>query len=434
MGFLLVSLFARLPAAAAEPVSMQVVGGDVRQVMLSLARLGNLSLVMDDDVAGAVTVNMTAEPEEILRLVAVSKGLALVQTEGGLLVMEQEKANRLRRAYVYPVHYANPNDLAEAAKISLFGEGIKSKATNIKMKAQDGQGRVTADPLGGELDRIRVDTATNAILLYGTAAEAHTVEELLRRLDVPAQQVALEAKVVALSKDAEKKLGVEWAWSSLPQYPDAGSTYYRVGSERETRETSVTRHYEGKDYVPGIIQFGHGPDGRPFEFYYEATIQALVSDGKASVLARPNITTVQGREAVISIGGEVPVPTRQVADAVTTTTYEYKKAGIILRCLPRVGADGTITASVHTEVSSPYYVEDMQAYRFQERSADTTVRLKDGETMVIGGLIGSEESRTASKIPFLGDLPILGAFFRSVRTSKSDSEVMIFLTARVLPD
>ncbi len=121
-------------------------------------------------------------------------------------------------------------------------------------------------------------------------------------------------------------------------------------------------------------------------------------------------------------------------NSTTTTSITYRQAGIILRYTPRVNADGRITAQVHTEVSSPLYVDELKAYRFQKRSADTTVRLKDGETMVIGGLIGSEESRSLSKVPFLGDLPILGAFFRNVRTSKTDSEIMIFLTAHVLED
>lgn len=381
---------------------MQVVDGDVRQVMLSLARLGNLSLVMDADVAGTVTVNMTAEPESILRLVAASKGFALVQTEGGLLVTTEEKARRFRRAYVYPVHYADPNELARAAKLSLWGEGNQGEATNSKAKsgAKEDAGSV-ARPAAEDEDRVRVDTATNSILLFGTPSEAHEVERIVHALDVPGKQVSLEAKVVALSRDAQKKLGVDWSWY-------------------------------GKDRAPGTIRFGHAPEARPFSLYYEAELQALVTDGKASVLARPNITTMQGHEAVISIGGEVPVPMRTVADSVTTTTYAYKKAGIILRYLPRVDADGTITARVHTEVSSPYYVEDMKAYRFQERSADTTVRLADGETMVIGGLIGKEETRAASKIPLLGDIPILGAFFRSVRTQRTASEVMIFLTAHVV--
>jgi type IV pilus assembly protein PilQ len=99
-----------------------------------------------------------------------------------------------------------------------------------------------------------------------------------------------------------------------------------------------------------------------------------MNSGKAKILARPNITTIQGHEAVINIGGEVPVPTQSVTDSTTTTSITYRQAGIILRYTPRVNADGHITAEVHTEVSSPLYVEDIKAYRFQKRSADTTVR------------------------------------------------------------
>jgi len=164
------------------------------------------------------------------------------------------------------------------------------------------------------------------------------------------------------------------------------------------------------------------------------TLAILKNPTEARQFPRPTLPPLQGREAVINIGGEVPVPTVSTTNATTTTSITYREAGIILRYTPWVNPDGKITATVHTEVSSPLYVEALRAYRFQKRSADTTVRLQDGETMVIGGLIGSEETRSLSKIPFLGDLPILGAFFRSVRTSKSESEIMIFLTAHILDD
>ena len=121
-----------------------------------------------------------------------------------------------------------------------------------------------------------------------------------------------------------------------------------------------------------------------------------------------------------------------VSNSITTTSVEYHDAGIILKYTPRVNADGTITATIHTEVSTPQYVADMGAYRFNTRSADTTVTVRDGEPMVIGGLIGAEEAKSVSKIPFLGDLPILGALFRNHRKSKSESELVIFLTAKVL--
>ncbi|MBQ2410432.1 MAG: pilus assembly protein PilQ, partial [Selenomonadaceae bacterium] len=87
---------------------------------------------------------------------------------------------------------------------------------------------------------------------------------------------------------------------------------------------------------------------------------------------------------------------------------------------------------IHTEVSSPQYVEEMNAYSFQKRSADTMVRLKDGETMVIGGLISSEEIKSMSKVPFLGDLPILGNLFKSVHSSVANSEIFIILKAKIV--
>ena len=184
--------------------------------------------------------------------------------------------------------------------------------------------------------------------------------------------------------------------------------------------------------IPGILQVGRGPEGHPFEWYYEAQLHALEQAGKAKVLSRPNVTTLTGREAVIEIGSEVPVPEVETTNRSTTTSFTYHKAGIILRYTPYVSDDGHITAIVHTEVSSPVYVDDLKAYRFNKRSADTSVRLKDGETMVIGGLIGSEEARNYRKIPLLGDLPVLGAFFKNVQKSKQSSEIMIFLTAHIL--
>lgn len=410
------------PSASASPVQVQVEGGEVRDVMMSLARMKGMSLIFDEDISGQVTISASAEPEQLLRQVAALKGLVLVQEENAYLVTLPSKAAALKRVHVYPVRHADPYELARAASLSLMAEH----------PAHDGKEKET--PAAEEAKRrILVDSATNSLLLYGDAAEAQHTMSLLRELDVEPRQVSLEAKVVAISKDAAKQLGVEWQWSSLPRYPEHSETYRHKGTNRGEKEYEIHRSTGGEG-VPGIIQFGRGPEGIPFEFYYGAKLHALVSDGKARILARPNITTLQGREAVINIGGEVPVPTQTVNETSTTTTFSYRQAGIILRCRPRLHDDGRITAEVHTEVSSPLYVADIKAYRFQNRRADTTVSLRDGETMVIGGLIGSEESRTMSKIPFLGDLPILGNFFRSLKKSHSESEVMIFLTAHALPD
>jgi len=410
-----------VPAAAA-PVTIDVTGGDVRAVLLAVARMGDIALIVDDSVTGAVTAHVTGEGEEVLRLVAAARGIQIERHGAVFLALAPDTRAENRRVYTYSVRNGDPEELAHAANLSLTGEGKRA----VVSKTNEERWNEGSD--SDAQRRVLVDRATNTLLFYGTEAEALSVREIISALDVVPKQVSLEARVVAVSKQAAKELGVDWAWSALPHYPrvrrnDNGS--WEVG-ERNAGT--------GGTSAPGIIRFGRGPEGLPYEFYYAATIRALITDGRAKMLARPNITTVQGHEALINIGAEVPVPRVSTSNSVTTSGIEYREAGIILRYTPRVTADGNIVARVHTEVSTPVYVDDLKAYRFQKRSADTTVRLRNGETMVIGGLIDSDESRSLAKIPFLGDIPVLGAFFRSVRTSKTETELMIFLTAHVLDE
>ncbi len=446
--------------AFARPVTLHVVDADVRAVLASVAELGGVGLVLDDSVQGTITIHLDeVEPNEAFALIAAADDLSLGETGGvAIITASRTGVQGLYRPYVFPVRYADLDTVAHAVSLSLMpydnnndqaGRVRETDRTRLETENGSQTRTVTRESRNGLGDdaRILADPGTGSIVLYGTASEAKAAERLIEALDQPQPQVSLEAKVIAIDKNAAKELGIEWEWSRAPQYPDYSTEYetrrhtvqnadgsYTTVVEDVPHET-VRRYWDGSgSSVPGIIRFGRGPGGFPFEFYYGAKINALISDGKANLLARPNITTLQGREAVINIGGEVPVQTVSVTNSTTTTSVTYREAGIILRCTPRVGVDGDITAKVHTEVSSPLYVDALAAYRFNKRSADTEVRLRDGETMVIGGLIGSEESKVLSKIPLLGDLPILGAFFRNVRTSKTDSEVMIFLTAKIVED
>lgn len=425
--------------AGAEPVSLHVADGNVSDVLSTVSYIGGINIVVDDSVSGTVSMNLDGvEPEEAVELIAAAKGLSVEQRGDVFVVSTMKSGNSaLYRTYTYPINYADLGTVHDAVSMAL-------RKTDWKDSSSSGESKSGEDNRVNE--RVLVDSGTNTLILYGTAAENEAARRIVGALDQPIQQVSLEAKVVAISKEAAKKLGVEWEWSKIPQYPEYTRDYetrrftvqnpdgsYRTVTESVPKETAE-RTWKNGESMPGIIRFGRGPGGHPFEFYYGAQIQALITDGKAKLLARPNITTLQGREAQINIGGEVPVPTVTSTSTSTTTGITYRDAGIILKCTPRVNPEGGITTKVHTEVSSPLYVESLKAYQFQKRSADTVVRLKDGETMVIGGLIGSEESKSLSKVPFLGDLPVLGAFFRSVRKSKSDSEIMIFLTAHVLQD
>ena len=404
---------------------LEAVDVDIRNLLTSIALANNLNIVISDEVQGNVSVKLSnINAQDMIKIIAENNNYTYQFKDNVIYISKGDKDINL---YTVQINYLELDKIAQTINLMLTG--------NLPDKIDDKDKKTAIN------NKVMIDESENTISFYGTLKQYEQIKNFLQEQDKPQKQVSLEAKVTAIQKDAAKDLGVSWEWSKLPQSPEHEITYDTVkhtvinedGSKEEITDylpvDEVTRKWNDDENIPGVIRFGKGVDGYPYEFYYAAKIDALISDGKANILARPNITTIQGKEAVINIGSEVPVPTVSTTNSTTTTSIKYREAGIILKCTPRVNEDGIITVKVHTEVSSPMYVEDMKAYRFQKRSADTIVRLKDGQTMVIGGLIGSDEAKQMSKIPFLGDIPILGNLFKHIQKSKSDTEVMIFLTA-----
>jgi len=409
---------------------LEAVDVDIKNLLTSIALANNLNIVISDEVQGNVSVKLSnINAQDMIKIIVANNNYTYQFKDNVIYISKGDKDINL---YTVQINYLELDKIAQTINLMLTG--------NLPDKIDDKDKKTDIN------NKVMIDESENTISFYGTLKQYEQIKNFLQEQDKPQKQVSLEAKVTAIQKDAAKDLGVSWEWSKLPQSPEHEITYDTVkhtvinedGSKEEITDylpvDEVTRKWNDDENIPGVIRFGKGVDGYPYEFYYDAKIDALISDGKANILARPNITTIQGKEAVINIGSEVPVPTVSTTNSTTTTSIKYREAGIILKCTPRVNEDGIITVKVHTEVSSPMYVEDMKAYRFQKRSADTIVRLKDGQTMVIGGLIGSDEAKQMSKIPFLGDIPILGNLFKHIQKSKSDTEVMIFLTAHEVND
>ena len=414
-------------------MSLNAHNSDLRSLIMLVAANGNLNVALDDSVKGAISIQLeNVAPKKILEIIAKAKNLQLIKENGIYIFTAEIKFVEPMQTYILPIRYGDAEILRTAIYKSLnFDEetptlktfqvegadGVKKTYNYVSSNRKNSSGN-SDDDKDPRSKRVFVNSEVNAIILFGTQSEYERAKKILENLDVELKQVSDEAKILAIDKSASKNLGIEWMWSTVPQYPTRN-------------ENSVTRNYDDNTGY-GILRFGRSHDGYPFEWYYGAKINALVENGKAKVLSRPNVTTIQGKEAIINVGQSIPVPTESTTNSTTTTSFQYRDVGIILKYTPRINFDGTITATIHTEVSTPEYVDEMNVYKFNTRSADTTVTVKDGEAMVIGGLIGAEESKQISKIPILGDLPILGALFRNHRNSKSESELIIFLTAHVL--
>lgn len=398
VALLLVLLFSAVSAAAeTQRVTIRVNNAVLRDVFTLLTDISGANIVFDDSVVavsdkddGRITVQLAdITVEDAVAMIAKVKGLGYLRQDNIYIIGTPERINK----------------------------GFES-VRSIKLRYVQADAAKQAVLLIIPEDRLRVDAASNSLIYTGSAIEAARVEQAVAALDVECRQIGLEAQVMAVNKGAAKRLGLEWRWSALPQIKQSETA---TGSDDAT-----DREY------PGVIQFGHDPDGRRYEFQFQAVLNAMLSDGDAKILSRPNVTTLDGSPARIMVGDRIPVLVERTESNRTTMTIEYVDAGIKLSYTPRINRDGVITAEVLTEVSTPTLVPEMKAYRITTREAQTRVRMKDGETIIIGGLIGSDESSQSSQIPWLGDLPIVGALFRHTSQTKNETEVLIMLKAKIM--
>ena len=373
--------------AADNNVSLNIKNGEIRDVLTALSTLGGQSIVTDDSVKGQISISFDNVPfDTALDLVTRTKGLAYRNIHGVIVVSAIEQINKFYGdVAVYKLNYAKADDVKTMLKDILKGDGVG----------------------------VSIDPITNSIIFTGTTADEQKLRDTLALIDIPTQQVTLEAKIISISNEDSKNLGISWDWDKLPSPDDSSSSGSSSSSSSDNK-------------YGGIIHLGHGYQSR-----FQATLNALFTTGKAKILATPRIITIPGKEASIFIGDHIPVLTEKVSNGETTTSTEYVDAGIKLSYTPIVSNDGYITAVVHTEVSTPTLISELRNYRISSRTADTNVRMRNGETLIIGGLINEEESETLSKIPFISNIPILGELFKDRSKSKNKTEVMMILTPHI---
>ena len=392
---LILSVYPLATVFAAENVTMSIKDGEIRDVLTALSNLGDQSIVTDETVKGKISISFDNVPfDTALDLVTRTKGLAYRNVHGVIVVSSQEQITKYYGdVAVFKINYAKADDVKTILKDIVKGEGAG----------------------------LSVDPITNSIVFTGTRADEQKVRDTLALVDIPTKQVTLEAKIIALSNEDSKNLGMFWEWDVLPQASSSSS------SGSSSSSTSSTSSSSGSDSTyGGVIHLGHG-----YKSSFQATLNALFTTGKAKILATPRIITIPGKEASIFIGDHIPVLTEKRDNGETTTSTEYVDAGIKLSYTPVVSNDDYITAVVHTEVSTPTLISELKNYKITSRTADTNVRMRNGETLIIGGLINEEEQETLRKVPFLSNLPILGELFKDRTKTKNKTEVMMILTPHI---
>ncbi|MBP2667019.1 MAG: pilQ [Firmicutes bacterium] len=412
-------------------VSMSVVDADVRDVLTGLASIGRVNVVIDDAVTGRISVDFNNIPfDSALEIITKTKGLSLYRTGNVLVFSSQEKMEKgFSQANVFTLKYARADHIKNIivgggksdSEFAVENPGATSGTDAGTLKTTAGGATASsANSSGIKGLVINTDASTNSIIAYGAPEQIEKVRQLLKELDVPYQQILLEAQVINLSKSASKELGIDWTWGTVSQtQPESSSS--SSSTTVASLPIAVFTAGDGKQYTFGLSGV-------------TAKINALITNGDAKILARPNVMTFNGNKATIFIGDQLPIVTPTTTNGTTTNTTTYKNAGITLAYVPRINEDENITASVFVEVSIPskVVISGTTAYEIKTRSAQTNVRMKDGATLVIGGLISTSDIKGVNKVPFLGDLPILGKLFQSVTSTKDETEVVIFLKAKIV--
>ena len=428
-------IMSRLPR---DIVTLDFDNTDIRDVIRLLAAKAKLNIVFGPDVAGSLTLHLVDVPfNEAFRTSLSMMKLTTDQVgENILRVMTPAELTKQRTTStaitkVYVLNYA------KAAEV---------KATIDSVRTAEGRaGSSTAD------------VKTNTLIVTDSLEGQLSTENLLAQMDERPRQVLIETKIVEINVNSGLNYGVQWDYQGIQPGKIGGQQGTTLLGTLTNPKGASSSILQPLDNNPNILQ-GVGAAGRGTgvalaadrvfgamtlgritnNFILNATLTAAASEGKAKILSEPKIATLNNQAANINVTTQIPYVTSNVsATGAQTQTVTYLSTGIKMTVTPSINADGRITLQINPIVSQPSTTaaaSSTGAPALDTRDAMTTVLVRDGETIVIGGLITDTMQDTISKVPLLGDIPILGWLFKKKTKTRVRAELLIFVTTRILPD
>ena len=283
-------------------------------------------------------------------------------------------------------------------------------------------------------DNITVDVSGNRLLVRTSPKVIAEIEEAVRQVDKPAPQITLEARIIEVNVDDQELMGIDWSkLNSLTTIIAENDVDQATGAPLVVAESSTNT--------------GQVPDQMPFQpidlkdighfsrqlSTFDITLDYMLRNHMAHMLANSSVTTMNNREAEIKVIDLISY-VFQAGGNSQQITVKQEEVGIILRITPKINSDGFITTTVVPEVSNivDWKGPNKDIPQIKKRTATTTIRVRDGESIIIAGLLDRKKTRTVNKVPILGDLPLIGLLFRSTHNEISQSNLVIEVTPHIL--
>jgi len=428
-----------LPTYSGSKITIDLQNTEIRDFLRILADTGKLNLVMDPDVQGNFGFKFTDTPwDQVLDVVLKNAGLGKEIQNGVLRVAKMDKLQK------------EEDDRKKLDDTKALAGELQTITKPLSYAKVSDVQKILKDILSKRGSAI-LDDRTNTMIITDLPWKMPLIEDLIQTLDVQIQQVQIEARVVEANKDWQRQFGIKWpqansgsaaitGGSSSANTPWVGtqSPFWNGGtgfSRPASGQLASVAWSPGKDGVTSIA----APAGELWlsflsnRFSINAVLQALESDGTLKIVSSPKVVTQNNRKATILSGEKIPYPTQQGGSAGGAITVAFMDANLQLDVTPQITNEGTIIMDIKLEKAEADFSRTVQGTPTILRKAlETQMLVRDGGTAVLGGVYVTSSSTGTAGVPFLSKIPLLGFLFRRDAKAEKNSELLIFITPRVL--
>ena len=444
------SLFSESKEYEGQRLTLNFQDIETRAVLQLLAETSGRNIVVSDTVQGNVTLRLRNVPwDQALDIVMTTKGLAMRQNGNVIIVAPAEEIAARETA-----------DLEAQAAIQdlepMYSEFLQvnyAKASDLAnlIGAQAGDGNAMLSDRGS----IAVDDRTNTLLVQDTADKLENIRRMVRTLDVPIKQVLIESRIVVVNDNFSRDLGVRLGFTAYDENSsgDGAIVTSGTGTGTDTMVNSIIDNLGTTGQVTPVevptlgdrynvnvpISEAAGRFSLAVlerDYLVDLELTALEAEGRGEIVSTPRVITANQKEARIEQGVEIPY---QQSASSGATTVQFKKAVLSLEVTPQITPDNNIIMDLRVHKDSVGDVISTGGLggtvpSIDTRAVETQVLVEDGQTVVLGGIYETERRETVNKVPFLGDIPAVGVLFRSKQVKNDKSELLIFVTPRILEE
>ncbi|WP_243647351.1 type IV pilus secretin PilQ [Aestuariirhabdus litorea] len=417
-----------------EKLSLNFQDIDVRSVLQLIADFTDLNLVASDTVGGNITLRLQNVPwDQALDLVLKAKGLDKRKVGNVLMVAPAEEIAAREKQEL-----ENSQQISELAPT--FSELMEVNYADANEVAAILKGSGDSGVLS-DRGSVQVVQRTNSLLLNDTQAKLDELRDLVKRIDIPVKQVMIEARIVNAETQFGLNLGVKWSGGKVGSTNSSGKNTVIGGSGTTATSppSAASPNPADNSFLDlGAAGFADGQSAAALAIGFATNstlinleLSALESSGKGEVISQPKVFTADKTTARIESGTEIPY---QEASSSGATSTSFKKAVLSLEVTPQITPDGNIIMDIAVNNDSPD-VSNSPAngeIAIRTQKIETQVLVADGTTIVLGGIFQNNNTTQVTKVPFLGDVPYLGQLFRSTSDSVTKSELLVFITPKII--